>query len=264
MARRQLLTREALAPHYDPPTDEREIARHFTLSREDLDLVGERRGASSRLGFAMLLLYMRWPGRVLEAGEKPPGAILAFVADQIDVQATASDDYARRDETRRAHLADLMQRFSYTAFDRNHFRAIVAFAMPVAQTVAQPLLLAGTVIDELRRRRVLLPPPTVIEAIVRHARQQAEQLTHEILTNGIELDKLAALDALLTRRSDQGTTWLAWLRNAPQSPAPRNILRLLERLDHVRTLGLDPARAAMIPLATFDRQIGRASCRERG
>ncbi len=50
MARRQLLTREALALHYDPPTDEREIARHFTLSREDLDLVSERRGASSRLG----------------------------------------------------------------------------------------------------------------------------------------------------------------------------------------------------------------------
>ena len=130
--------------------------------------------------------------------------------------------------------------------------------MPVAQTAAQPLLLAGTVIDELRRRRVLLPPPAVIEAIVRHARQQAEQLTHEILTNGIEPDKLAALDALLTRRSDQGTTWLAWLRNAPQSPAARNILRLLERLDHVRTLGLDQSRAAMIPSATFDRLADEA------
>jgi TnpA family transposase len=151
-----------------------------------------------------------------------------------------------------------MQRFGYTAFDRNHFREIVAFAMPVAQTVAQPLLLAGTVIDELRRRRVLLPPPAVIEAIVRHARQQAEQLTHEILTSGIEPDKLTMLDALLTRRSDQGTTWLAWLRNAPQSPAPRNILRLLERLDHVRNLGLDLARAAMIPSATFDRLADEA------
>ena len=59
MARRQLLTREALGSHYDPPTDEREIARHFTLSREDLDLVSERRGAPSRLGFALLLLWTR-------------------------------------------------------------------------------------------------------------------------------------------------------------------------------------------------------------
>ena len=157
-----------------------------------------------------------------------------------------------------AHLADQMQRFGYTAFDRNHFRAIVAFAMPVAQTVVQPLLLAGTVIDELRRRRVLLPPPAVIGAIVRYARQQAEQLTHEILTKGIELEKLAALDALLARRSDQGTTWLSWLRNAPQSPAARNILRLLERLDHVRTLGLDSALAGMIPSVTFDRLADEA------
>lgn len=258
MARRQLLAREALARHYDPPTDEREIARHFTLSREDLDLVSERRGASSRLGFAMMMLYLRWPGRVLEAGEKPPGDIVAFVADQIGAPVTAFDDYARRDETRRAHLADLMQRFGFTPFNRNHFRGIVAFGMPVAQTVAQPLQLADTVIDELRRRRVLLPPPAVIEAIVRHARRQAEQLTHEILTNGFEADRLAALDALLARRSDQGTTWLAWLRNAPQSPAPRNILRLLERLDHVRALGLDPARATMIPAVTFDRLADEA------
>ncbi|WP_257011064.1 Tn3 family transposase [Sphingobium yanoikuyae] len=193
-----------------------------------------------------------WPAR------EPPGAILAFVADQIDVPATAFDDYARRDETRRAHLADVMQRFGYAAFGRSHFRAIVAFAMPVAQTVAQPLQLASTVIDELRRRRVLLPPPAVIEAIVRRARQQAEQLTHELLTSGIKPDKLTILDTLLARRSDQGTTWLAWLRNAPQSPAPRNILRLLERLDHVRTVGLDPARAAMIPSATFDRLADQA------
>lgn len=258
MARRRLLTREALAQHYDPSIDEREISRHFTLTRQDLDLVGERRGAASRLGFAMMLLYMRWPGRVLEAGEKPPAAILAFVADQVDVSMREFEDYGRRDETRRTHLADLMQRFGYTAFDRNHSRAIVAFAMPVAQTIAQPFQLASTVIDELRRRRILLPPPAVIEAIVRRARQQAEHLTHELLTNGIAPDQLKMLDALLTRRADQGPTWLAWLRNAPQSPAPRNILRLLERLEHVRTLGLDRARAAMIPAVTFERLADQA------
>lgn len=57
----------------------------------------------------MLLLYMRWPVRVLAAGEKPAGTILTFVADQFDVPATAFDDYARHAETRRAHLANLMQ-----------------------------------------------------------------------------------------------------------------------------------------------------------
>ena len=39
MARRHLLTREMLAEHYDSSLDEREIARHFTLTRDDLELI---------------------------------------------------------------------------------------------------------------------------------------------------------------------------------------------------------------------------------
>src|SRR3546814_6720476 len=37
------------------------------------------------------------------------------------------------------------------------------------------------------------------------------------------------LDDLLARRPGQAATWLSWLRNAPQSPAERNILRLIGR-----------------------------------
>src|SRR3546814_2423590 len=65
-----------------PSLDEREIARHFTLTRDDLELIASRRGDVTRLGYAMLMLYLRWPGRVLEAGEAPPMPILAFVAHQ--------------------------------------------------------------------------------------------------------------------------------------------------------------------------------------
>lgn len=52
---------------------------------------------------------------------------------------------------------------------------------------------------------------------------------------------------------DQKTTWLVRLRNAPQSPAARNILRLLERLDHAGRSASPPSRAAMTTSATFDR-----------
>uniref|UniRef100_UPI001C04A070 DUF4158 domain-containing protein n=1 Tax=Gluconobacter sp. P1D12_c TaxID=2762614 RepID=UPI001C04A070 len=75
MARRRLLTREALARHYEPSVDDREITRHFTLSQDDFDLIATRRGETSRLVFTMVMLYMRWPGRVLESGETPPAPI---------------------------------------------------------------------------------------------------------------------------------------------------------------------------------------------
>jgi len=253
MARRRLLTREVLARQLDPPTDEREIARHFTLTREDLDWVSIRRGPASQLGYAMTLLYMRWPGRVLGADETPPAAVLSFVARQLDVPEAAWHDYGRREPTRRAHLTDLARRMGYRAFGRTDFHALATFAMPVAQTIIQPLQLAEIVIDEMRRRRLLLPPVTVIEAIVRRARRQADELVHDVLTQGLGDGGRTRLDALLARRGDRGATWLSWLRNPPLSPAPRNVMRLLERLDHVRAIGLAPARAATIPTAAFDR-----------
>lgn len=259
MARRRLLTRDMLAGQYEPSLDEREIARHFTLPRDDLDLIATRRGDATCLGYAMLLLYLRWPGRVLEASEVPPMPILTFVAGQLDISPTVWSDYGRRDETRRAHLADLSRRFGHAAFGRKDFHALVAFAMPIAQTVTQPGRLAGIIIDEMRRRRLLLPPVTIVEAIVRRARQQASDLVHDVLAGDIDEIGRAKLDALLSRRNDKSATWLSWLRNPPLSPAPRNILRLIERLDHVRTLGLSVARAATIPQAAFDRIADEAA-----
>jgi len=130
-------------------------------------LVSIRRGPASQLGYAMTLLYMRWPWRVLGADETPPASVLSFVARQFDVSEAAWHDYGRREPTLRAHLADLARRMGYRAFGRADFQVLAAFDMLVAQTIIQPVQLAGIVIDEMRHRHLLLPPVTVIEAIVR-------------------------------------------------------------------------------------------------
>src|SRR3546814_11532609 len=101
----------------------------------------------------------------------------------------------------------------------------------------------GVIVDELRRRQILLPSSSVLEAVLRRARQQAEQLTYEVLTTGLRPATLQGLDDLLARRTAHAATWLSWLRNAQQSPASRNLLRLLERPTHIPPPALDPARA---------------------
>ncbi len=69
MARRQQLTETQLAALFDPPAGHREMVRHYALSADDLALVGRRRGDHSRLGHALMLCYLRHPGRPLRAGE---------------------------------------------------------------------------------------------------------------------------------------------------------------------------------------------------
>ncbi|MDT4811277.1 Tn3 family transposase ISPa38 [compost metagenome] len=56
-----------------PDTDE-ELIRHYTFNESDLALIRQRRGAANRLGFAVQLCYMRYPGIMLAAGEEPPQA----------------------------------------------------------------------------------------------------------------------------------------------------------------------------------------------
>jgi len=60
MARRQLLTDEQWTRLLAPPSDEREIVRYWTLSREDFDIIFRKRSDHSRLGFALLLCYLRY------------------------------------------------------------------------------------------------------------------------------------------------------------------------------------------------------------
>ena len=66
-----------------PATDERGMVRHYTLIPEDLALINRRRGDANRLGFAIMLCYLRFPGRILQQGEQPPVALCAFIAEQL-------------------------------------------------------------------------------------------------------------------------------------------------------------------------------------
>ena len=70
--RRQQLTETQIAELFDPPTDQRELVRHYTLSGADLAMIRRYRGEYNRLGQALMLCYLRYPGRPLKAGERPP------------------------------------------------------------------------------------------------------------------------------------------------------------------------------------------------
>lgn len=259
MARRRLLSNDAWAALLDPPSHDREIAQYFTLSHDDLDMIATRRGDASRLGFALVMLYLRHPGRSLEAGEAPPDAVLAYVAGQLGADPAAFDLYAVRDATRRKHLAEAMRGGGYGGFDRVAAHAAVTFLTSAAQTIVRSGQLAGILVDELRRRRVLLPSSLVLEAVIRGARLRAERLAHEVLTTGLPQTAIESLDALLHARPKGKLTWLGWLRNAPQSPAPRNILKLIDRVEHVRATGVDRTRAEALPGQVFERMADEAA-----
>ena len=100
MTPRQLLSPQARAALFDPPTDVRAIVRYYTFSTEDVSLIRQRRRNANRLGFAVHLAYLRFPGRVLGPKETPPAYMLAFIADQLRIDPDGFADYAQGGETR--------------------------------------------------------------------------------------------------------------------------------------------------------------------
>jgi TnpA family transposase len=69
---------------------DREIARYYTFSQKDLDLINQRRRHHNRLGFAVQLAVLRFPGRPWKDLSGIPSRVLLAIADQVQVPASAS------------------------------------------------------------------------------------------------------------------------------------------------------------------------------
>src|SRR5262249_37048379 len=156
--------------------------------------------------------YMRHPGRVLEANEIPPPALLSFIADQLGIDPGAFAEYRRRDQPRREQLADLMTRLGYRSFDRATSRGFIAWLTPIAQNIRRPDRLVEMLLEELRRQRVLLPVPRVLEMLVHQARTRAEQVSYHALAEGLTETQLDALDTLLAPKLGTALSGMAWVR----------------------------------------------------
>ena len=259
MARQRLLGEAARARLLGLPADEREVLRHATLGPEDLALVAQRRGEPNQLGFALILVCLRYPARALEANELPPPALIVYLAEQLDVDARAFAVYAQRDQTRRTHLAELTRRLGLLAFDRAAFHAMVDWALPIAPSVRDPEAMATLLVEEIRRRHILLPSIAVLELIVRTTRRRAEAVVQRALTQGLSGQTLVALEKLVEAGVATAASRLAWLRTASRSPAARNLLGLIERLDFVRGLGVPRTLQGAVPQVAFQRLVGEAT-----
>ena len=116
-----------------------------------MDLIFRKHSDHGRLGLALLLCYLRYPGRVLGAEEVPPITLASFVARQLGISPTAFAKYSQRDQTRREQRAELMERLDYRTFDGASFRHYLARLTPIAQNVRKPDRLVEMLLERWRR-----------------------------------------------------------------------------------------------------------------
>ena len=259
MSRRTLLSAEQRARLFSVSTDATEMTRHYMLNADDLTLIRGRRRASSRLGFAVQFCALRHPGRALEPSELPPVEMLAFVAKQIGVDPTLFADYAHRAETRREHLIELQRHLGLRSFGFADWRACLQVGAEAAWATDRGEPIIQAMLGHLRTDNVLLPTAAVLERIGLTARVRARNKTFKVLADGLSDVELEALAGLLTVDLELRRSRFAWLRDYSESPAPSNIIALLDRLEYARGLGIGPARATRIHADRLSRLVNEGA-----
>lgn len=171
MPRRSILSAAERESLLALPDTKDELIRHYTFSESDLSIIRQRRGPANRLGFAVQLCYLRFPGVILGVDEPPFPPLLRLVANQLKVGVESWDEYGQREQTRREHLVELQTVFGFQSFTMSHYRQAVQLLTELAMQTDKGIVLASALIEHLRRQSVILPALNAVE------RASAEAIT---------------------------------------------------------------------------------------
>ncbi len=142
---------------FDLPTDEAVMLRHYTLADDDIEHINERRRPENKIGFALQLCALRYPGRLLSSDEVIPEKILRFIAAQLGLSAGDVLPYAARRQTRQQHLHNLRVVYGFKMFSGQGARSLKAWLECEAETARSSEDLARRFVEECRRTHTICP-----------------------------------------------------------------------------------------------------------
>ncbi len=105
-----------------------DLIRYYTFNDSDLSLIRQRRGDANRLGFAVQLCLLRYPGYALGTDSELPEPVILWVAKQVQAEPASWAKYGERDVTRREHARELRTYLQLAPFGLSDFRATGARA----------------------------------------------------------------------------------------------------------------------------------------
>lgn len=89
------------------PDSQDDLSRFYTFNESDLSLNRQRRGDANRLGFAVQLCLLRYPGYTLASDSVLPELVIEWVVRQVQAAPESWAKYGERDITRREHAQEL-------------------------------------------------------------------------------------------------------------------------------------------------------------
>ncbi len=113
---RRLLSQTARAALPRVPEDLNDLVRLYLLTPEDHALIRTRRRPENRLGPAVHIAPLRYPGQGWKEGGSPPHAPVGWLGEQLDIDPDIVRNYARCPITHCEHTVLAMRHLGLTPF----------------------------------------------------------------------------------------------------------------------------------------------------
>jgi TnpA family transposase len=236
MPRRLSLSANERASLLTLPEREEDLIRYYSFNESDLALIRQRRGDANRLGFAIQLCLLRYPGYALTNDTVVPKLIVEWIASSIQVKTSDWAKYGARIGTRREHLQELRTYLGLSMFVAADFRSLIRSLTSLAMQTDKGFTLATKALEKLRQCHVILPTLPVIERACAVALTQANRRIYRSLVITLTKRHRRRLDDLLKIKPDSGITWLVWLRQTPLKPNSRHMSEHIERLKFLQAM----------------------------
>lgn len=219
------------------PDDEAIVVRYHSMDPNDLAAINSARTPETRLGYALQLCCLRYPGRHLRRGELLPAVMLDHIAEQIGVDAEVIADFARRAPTRYDQLLTIKARLGYIELASPTRTTLRAWLELEAVGLIDGRVLLGRLLDELRNRKIVIPGISVVERMAAEAMHAAESRIIADIDDRLDSDIRSRLDALIAEKTHDRQSRFSWLREPVPRVASASLIGLLDKVVLVRATG---------------------------
>lgn len=153
------------------PENQDDLIQHYSFTESELSLIRQRRGDANRIGFAVQLCLLRYPGYALSDAMPEPDPVVQWIARQVQTDAAAWPQYVIRDETRREHFLELRAYLTLSTFGLREFRNLVHCLVGLAMQTDKGMVRATS-------PRARYHPADVTAPVAAQTKLTAHERTH--------------------------------------------------------------------------------------
>ena len=239
MALRKILSEKEKENLIGSPVLKEDIIRWYTLTESDIIIIEQNcRGTANKLGFAIQLCYLRFPGKILKSNETPEFLLLQYVCEQLNINPSVWEKYAIRDVTRREHIILIRKIFRFNTYGEFEQEASLKYIHDKALQTDRAVVIAEEFITYLRTNKIQLPSINTIEKLCSEALIDAEKQIYDTLSSSLSNHQKQLLDALLNLQEKSSISQLNWLKQSPQAVNSKFLLMHIKRLKTIKEINL--------------------------